>query len=200
MHSVRLAAGRSSVALALPMEPRLETLETGSVVVMRGPLLYAAPRTIAAHDHAAPYDDAAGLLPTGQPHGRDNYLLGSGPWRHALQVDRPLESVALEAKPSPPLGQGVFTPSLVPAPVVRVSAVELSASQWATRDHSDPEVIEGDSSYPCANTTSAPAYEHTVAGAPPQSPVSGTAGSTQLELVPYGATDLRVAVFPAAKP
>ena len=84
----------TTLTLTLPMAARLVpasgpaegggTSGAGSVAVMRGPLLYAAPRTIAAHDHAPAYDDAPGLLPLGQPHGQDNYLLGSGEWRHAL--------------------------------------------------------------------------------------------------------------------
>ena len=49
MHSVELPAGRTTLALTLPMLPRLETHGSdGAVVVMRGPLVYAAPRTLAA--------------------------------------------------------------------------------------------------------------------------------------------------------
>ena len=209
MLSIAMASGQTAVMLTLPMAARLVPASgpaegggasgAGSVAVMRGPLLYAALRTIAAHDHAPAYDDAPGLLPVGQPHGQDNYLLGGGEWRHALHAGGALleeERPSATVEQLPPLGQGVFSSALVPGPVVVASAVVLSELEWGERTN----VIEGDSSRPCGNTTSLPSYQHTVAAAPPGSPVNGGSGTktTSLRLIPYGATDLRVAVFPTA--
>ena len=70
----------------------------------------------------------------------------------------------------------------------------LSEADWGERTN----VIEGDSSRPCGNTTSLPSYQHTVAAAPPASKADGGGKAVLLRLIPYGATDLRVAVFPTA--
>jgi hypothetical protein len=57
------------------------TLATNAANVYRGPVLYAAPRDFTL-DHSKPYDDTSSLLPVGQAHGQDNYLLGTGDWSY----------------------------------------------------------------------------------------------------------------------
>ena len=196
MHRVSLPAGLTTVTLTLPMVPRLEpTGDNGNVVVKRGPLLYVAPREIAAIDGKGVYDDGPDLLPKGQPHGRDNYILAmDSEWRHVIYKNSSIHETARENIPTPPAGQGVFSLSLVPAPVLTVGAATVPAAVWKDRVPDG----EGQTSFPCGSSTSVNGYVHTTAAAPPA--VDGAechGGPKPLQLVPYGATDVRVAVFPA---
>jgi hypothetical protein len=199
MHELTLPAGISKVVLTLPMPPRLEpTLAgDGSVVVMRGPIVYALQRTIAKLDHTTPYDDGPDLLPYGQPHGQNNYILGTGEWRYALKATAALTVIPRTGPtPDPPTGQGVFSPSLMPAPMIAVEVRPLNATSWGERTSDG----EGPASYPCGTSTPTdPNYQHVVAAQPPTSPVptEACAGpATRLLLIPYGATDIRMAAFP----
>ena len=66
--------------------------------------------------------------------GQDNYLLGVGVWRHALLTNQTIrEQARAAAPPLPPLGQGIFSPSLVPGPTLHVNAVALSPAEWGER-------------------------------------------------------------------
>ena len=75
----------------------------------------------------------AGLLPVGQAHGQDNYLLGTGDWTHALRISddsnpgKDLSYVAVDA-PAPPKGQGPFSAYLVPGHI-KAKAQLLPVSQ-----------------------------------------------------------------------
>lgn len=196
MHKVPLPAGLTLITLALPMVPRLEpTGINGSVVVKRGPLVYVAPREIAAIDGKGVYDDGPGLLPKGQPHGRDNYILATDEWRHVIFRNSSIrETPPRKDLPTPPPGQGVFSRSLVPAPTLTVSAATLPASAWGDRTPDG----EGQTSFPCGGSTSINGYVHATAASPPVVDGAECAGGMRpLQLVPYGATDVRVAVFPA---
>lgn len=199
MHEITLPAGKSKVELVLPMPPRFEQTHAGdgSVVVMRGPIVYALQRTVRAHDATNIYDNGSGLLPYGQPHGQNNYILGAGEWRYALNGSSPAALTLVprtQQPPAPPKGQGVFSPSLVPAPMIAVDAFVLNASSWGERVPDG----EGTASYPCGKSTSMPDYQHVVPAAPPTSPIAANScgRQTKLLLVPYGATDIRMASFP----
>merc|ERR1711871_154493 len=97
LHTVNLPAGVSHLVLHLPMEIRIErrppyrltptqSVDTLSANIYRGPLLYALSRDF-SRDHSAPYDDDPSLLPAGQAHGENQYLLGTGRWTYALRVN-----------------------------------------------------------------------------------------------------------------
>merc|ERR1712232_1452060 len=102
---------------------RTSTTPASAANIFRGPLLYALPRNF-TRDHSAPYDDGPGLLPEGQAHGENQYLLGEGDWTYALHIsnDKSLKNdlqFFSKTMPALPRGQGPFAESLVP---VRITA------------------------------------------------------------------------------
>ena len=84
-------------------------------------------------------DDDPALLPVGQAHGQNNFLLGKGSWTLALRISddgapplADLEYVELDVPP-PPRDQGLFSPFLVPGGI-RAKARVLRAPPFsATR-------------------------------------------------------------------
>jgi len=144
MHSVAVAAGSSTLTLTLPLKIRIErrpayalnattTVTTNAANVYRGPVLYAAPRDFTL-DHSKPYDDTPSLLPVGQAHGQNNYLLGMGNWSYALRISddtAPEKDMTYEQVdvPAPPQGQGQFSAFLVPGHI-KAKAQLLDDATW----------------------------------------------------------------------
>lgn len=144
MHSVAVAAGSSTLTLTLPLAIRVVrrppyainatySVDTNAANIYRGPLLYAAPRDFTM-DHSKPYDDSPGLLPVGQAHGQNNYLLGTGNWSYALRIsddsapEKDLTFVAVDVQ-APPKGQGPFSPFFVPGHI-KAKAQLLDNEEW----------------------------------------------------------------------
>lgn len=142
------------------------------------------------------YDDDNNLLPIGQAHGQDNYLLGTGTWSYALRISddsSPEKDLVYEAvdAPTPPVGQGPFSAFLAPG-IIRAKAQLLK--DW---HYIDNEFGGRGKATKCSKGTSIPNYQPVWAGLPPKSPVSGVmAPLIDVKLLPMGATDLRVAEFP----
>lgn len=144
MHAVPIAAGSSTVTLTLPLKVRVarrpayainasHSVDTKAANVYVGPVLYAAPRDFTL-DHSKPYDDTPGLLPVGQAHGQNNYLLGTGNWSFALRISddsAPERDLIYETVnvPAPPKGQGQFSAFLVPGHV-KAKAQLLDQNHW----------------------------------------------------------------------
>ena len=155
------------------------TIDAKAAAMFRGPLLYALAPAF-NRTSAPPWEEAAGLLPRGQPHGQTHSLVATADWAFALRIDDDAQPVARfvpRAIPEPPLGQGPFAAALVPATLV-VQA-QLVGDRW--------------------NRTSGPSGGAQCGDAelPPTSPVLGITSPLQhLVLIPYGATDLRIAEFP----
>ena len=109
------------------------SVDTNAANVYVGPVLYAAPRDFTL-DHSKPYDDTPGLLPVGQAHGQNNYLLGTGNWSYALRISddsTPENDLVYETVdvPAPPKGQGQFSAYLVPGHI-KAKAQMLDQEQW----------------------------------------------------------------------
>ena len=236
MHSVAVAAGSSTLTLTLPMEIRVArrpayainatvSVATNAANVYRGPLLYAIARDFIL-DHAKPYKDGPALLPIGQAHGQDNYLLGTGSWNYALRISddtapaEDLTYVAVDA-PEPPKGQGPFSAFLVPG---HIKAKAQIVADWGC---AETEYGGRGAPHGCSIPEphkSIPDYTAVWAGLPPKSPVNVkspfepggdsafrshsnsnmlthpwqgvTTPLVDVVLLPMGATDLRVAEFP----
>merc|ERR1712192_143763 len=92
-----------------------------------------------------------------------------------------------------PSGQGVFAEALVP---VRIHAKGRSVGKhWALQQLG--KVNRGAENQCAANATSIPGYVTGWAEVPPASPLHHlTTPLKDLLLLPYGATDLRIAEFP----
>lgn len=214
MASASLKAGVNTVTLTLPLQIRVvrrpayllsanSTIERNAATVWRGPLLYAVPRDFTLiHDN--PYDDRPGLFPVGQAHGQQNLLLGTGSWAHALRIsddDNPgkdLAYVAAPNAPTPPKGQGPFSSFLVPG---YIKAKAQLLPEWQSACCGSICVPGGNRVGQCSGSpacnTSIVTRQKLWVGLPPQSPVPRVA--TQLVsiiLLPFGATDLRVAELP----
>ena len=212
MATVDIPAGNGTrVQLSLELEVRVErslpyiltktrTHDSNAATVHRGPLLFAVPRDFVI-DHGKPYDEAPSLLPLGQAHGRNNFLLGTGNWTLALRVSDDanprddLEYVDLDV-PAPPEGQGIFSPFLVPGGI-RAKAVLLPRGAWQTVQNGTYLNGRG-AAYTCTNgSTSIKDYTCQWSGLAPHSPVQhASAGLIDVLLLPYGATDLRIAEVP----
>eukprot|EP01051_Picozoa_sp_SAG22_P002134 SAG22_NODE_93_length_20834_cov_27.179503_12_plen_294_part_00 len=210
MALLALPAGKSTVTLTLPLKIRVSrrpayaldantSLDTNAANIYRGPVLYALARDFVL-DHSKPYDDAAGLLPVGQAHGQDNYLLGTGNWSFAVRLsddtkpEADLVWVPTPNVPSPPKGQGIFSAYLAPGHI-RAKAQVLTDWPYIGKEYGGRG-----SPTKCEKGTSIPGYSKVWAGMPPKSPVSGVAGPLHdAILLPMGATDLRVAEFPTTK-
>ena len=214
MVSVEIPAGNEIrveivLALLIRVERRApyilsqnETWSSNAATIHRGPLLFAVPRDFVL-DHSEPYDDGPDLLPVGHAHGQNNFLLGTGNWRLALRIsndDDPspmeLEYVDLDV-PAPPKGQGIFSPFLVPGGI-RAKAQQLPAGMWQAVGKGTYLHGRG-AEYKCSNgTTSIKGYTCQWSGLAPVSPVRGMDGVELVDvlLLPFGATDLRVAELP----
>lgn len=214
MVTVEIPAGKGTrVEIILDLSIRIErrapyilsknrTFNSNAATIHRGPLLYAVPRDFVL-DHSKPWDDGPGLLPVGQAHGRNNFLLGTGNWQLALRVSDDDHPSALELEyaeldvPVPPKGQGIFSPFLVPGGI-RARAQKLPPGMWWAVGKG--EYLHGrGAGYKCSNgTTSIKNYTCQWAGLAPVSPVKGMHSVELLDvlLLPYGATDLRVAELP----
>ncbi|GBG31472.1 Hypothetical Protein FCC1311_076962 [Hondaea fermentalgiana] len=216
MFTVNLEAGDSEVLLSLPMRVRVERrdpyqlhpppappLNTMTANVWHGPLMYAIPRGY-VRDSRRNRIEIPGLLPEGQVHSWDHYLLGVGEWRHALIIDdesRPDESFkfidrARSLSPAPD-GQGPFAEALVPS-ALRARVVALTPEAWDIKAN-DVGGPNGKARTCLRGTSSIDDYLTGWAGIPPQSPVPSkffAAKPITVTLLPYGATNLRVAEFP----
>ena len=182
---------------------RNRTWDSNAATVHRGPLLFAIPRDFVL-DHSVPFDDEdPALLPVGQAHGQNNFLLGTGNWTLALRVSddanlrEELVYVDLDV-PEPPKGQGIFSPFLVPGGI-RGKAQVLPLGAWRAVQK-DTYLNGRGAEYTCGNGTSIKSYTCQWSGLAPHSPVQHAslreAELVDVLLLPYGATDLRVAELP----
>eukprot|EP00656_Telonema_subtile_P012443 TRINITY_DN16266_c0_g1_i3.p1 TRINITY_DN16266_c0_g1~~TRINITY_DN16266_c0_g1_i3.p1 ORF type:complete len:778 (-),score=153.24 TRINITY_DN16266_c0_g1_i3:294-2627(-) len=211
VYTVELPEGASTLTLTLPMSVRVvrrpeyllnETVsvDTNAANVLRGPVVYAISRDFQL-DHSSPYDEGPQLQPVGQPHGQDNYLLGTGDWAYALRVANDsapgVDLVYVPTTPAvPPKGQGPFSAFLSPG-FIKAKAQLVPSWNYISSEY------DGARGAPrtCESGTSIKNYTAVWAGMPPKSPVPGV--STPLidvMLLPIGATDLRVAEFPTTLP
>ena len=114
-----------------------------------------------------------------------------------IDILRPI--VAPAAGPLPrPVGQGPFAARLVPAALVG-AAVELTPQQWPAVGAGDfPWTGRGAQTTCDPNTTSIPGYQASWASASnmPTSPVQTDGKTVPVLLLPYGATNLRIAEIP----
>jgi len=206
LHTVPVAAGSSRLTLQLPMEIRVErrpayrltpneTVDTMAANIYRGPLLYALSRE-STRDPKATYEEGASLLPAGQAHGENEYLLGTGSWTYALRISddkAPGADMHFEQKSMPelPLGQGPFAETLAPGRIT-VKGQLLDGSAWDILHEGRGAAVKCN-----AGTTSIKDYTASNAANPPMSPMKGVTTKLQdLVLLPVGATNLRIAEFP----
>ena len=223
MQALQLEPGRCNVTLTFPMRVRVErrpayrlsanvSVDTNAAVIYRGPLLYAMPRTY--------------LTDLGEPYGadkeqaRNHVLLGTGDWRWAVRVnddtkpEADLRYVPSGAAPKDlPPGQGPFAQSLAPGGI-RAMAQLLPDSVWmpvqpppnashsASLNPALPGVGRG-APFECINSNVSKVdgkdYTCIWTGHPPKSPVpvSSVRGKlVEVTLLPFGATDLRIAEMP----
>ena len=205
MQKVKIPAGSHGVSIVLPMKIRLErrppyfpsmriAVPTNAATILRGPIVYALPRNFVL-DHGMVFDDDDGNLPINQAHGQNNYLLGTGPWRYALvieddaNVEADINHQCLPPKPLP-VGQGPFAESLTSDRII-AKAIILSNDEWDVQRSGRGHVTQC-----AAGSTSIEQYNTSWAGPLPRSPVS-SAGRLPftVQLIPYGATNLRIAEF-----
>jgi hypothetical protein len=215
MTVVEVPAGNGTrVQLSLELKIRIErqlpyiltknrSWDSNAATVHRGPLLFAVPRDFVI-DHSKPFDEAPDLLPVGQAHGRNNFLLGTGNWTLALRVSddnnlrSELEYVDLDV-PTPPKGQGIFSPFLVPGGI-RAKAQVLPLGAWQAVQ-TDAYLDGRGAAYTCTNGTSIKNYRCQWSGLAPRSPVQHALETDLVDvlMLPYGATDLRVAELPTVQ-
>lgn len=198
MHAIQIGTGNATVELILPMNIRLERRKsfypslgvervTNSACIFRGPLFYAYSRDY-RWDVGKYFDEAVA----------NNYLLGTGKWQHALIIDddlSPGENLHYKRSVDLPLphGQGPFATALVPDRIV-AQAILLSADEWDVKREGRGSIRECNE-----GSTSVPYYNSSWTGAMPHSPVScGVRVPITIELIPYGATDIRIAEFVTA--
>lgn len=218
MFAVWLEAGDTDVLLTLPMNVRIERrapyqvdpppappVDSRAVNVWRGPLLYAMPRSF-VRDSRNNQQEESGLLPEGQLHSWNHYLLGTGEWRYALVIgnadraESDFEVVdMLRTAPKPPKGQGPFAEALVPV-ALRAKFAPVRPEAWDLKHKRTAQTGNEGLAQTCLRgTTSIANYTTGWADIPPQSPVSPmhlAGGVLTITLIPYGATNLRVAEFP----
>jgi len=205
MHALKIPAGSHAISLLLPMKIRIErrppnlpfpgvAVPTNAATILRGPLVYAMPREYVL-DVGMVFDNEDSNSPVGQAQGQNSYLLGTGPWRYALVIEEDTNADAdLKHQyhpPSPlPHGQGPFAESLVPDRII-AKATLLPREEWDVQRSGRGHVVE------CATgSTSIDHYNTSWAGPLPRSPVSSAERVPQyIELIPYGATNLRIAEF-----
>ena len=213
MHKFPVTKGDSTIQIVLPMKIRVERrpatqmvpppaapVANNAATIHRGPLMYAVDRD-AVYDHSAPFDVSTNLRPQGQFHGQNNYLLGTGEWRHAIVLNddaNPERELRFEERaPLPlPLGQGPFSAALVPGRII-ARAVTLNATVW------DLVASGRGAATACGKgSTSIPSYTSGWADLPPGSPVPvhfEPQEAFDIVLVPYGATNLRVGEIPTVR-
>ena len=209
-----LTKGISVVTLHFPMMVRLERRGAArqSVSVYRGPLLFGLPVTDAVVvDFTPPYDDRPSRLPKGQAHGRNNYLVNMGlrnnSWPRALVVPEGddgnnMRVLPLKVEP-PPLGQGVWSLATVPI-AIEADVRRLRPGVWPLKDGVNatwPYSRRG-SAEQCTTDSGGHAHGQTTGWAsdPPSSPITPgvviDGAPERVHLVPFGATDLRLAELP----
>ena len=198
MHPIQIRTGTTTVELVLPMNIRVERRKTffpsvgvetvtNSAAIFRGPLLYALSRNY-RWDVGKHFDEVVA----------NNYLLGIGKWQHVLIIDDDLQpNESLHYKRSADLllpdGQGPFATALVPDKII-AQAVLLGADEWDVKKEGRGSIRECNE-----GSTSVPHYNSSWTGAVPRSPVPcAERVPMTIELVPYGATDIRIAEFATA--
>ncbi|CAA9562112.1 MAG: GH127 / GH146 [uncultured Thermomicrobiales bacterium] len=146
--------GTTILRLSLPMRPRIERRDHGSVSLYRGPLLFALPV-------GEEWREIGGQA----PHA-DWEVHPTTPWNVALDVEAtdPDASVSLTQAP---VSSIPFSPDGAPL-MAHVRGAHLPG--WT--------------------------LEHNAAGPVPHSPVTTGEEIEELTLIPFGATNLRIAEFP----
>lgn len=209
------------------------THDAQAVNIFRGPLLYALPLPY-SHDSGnsscenctgqqagRAYDDGPDLLPRGQGHGQNNYLVRNGPWQYALRIDDDQQhgmTFVQRSVPEPPAGQGPWALDLVPGGIrARVqllppgtwgllnSSAEYTNQSWCHTPFVERNITwcgqlvpHGYKDGECkAGATSISHYAAGWADLPPSSPVPGVTSLVEERLLlPFGATELRLAELP----
>jgi hypothetical protein len=124
----------------------------------------------------------------------NNYLLGTGNWQYALVIDddmNPGANMQYEQSSAWSLsdGQGPFATSLVPGHII-AKAVVLTAGEWDVKRSGRGSIRE------CNEDSTSIPYNSSWTGTMPRSPIScAQRVPMRIELIPFGATDVRIAEF-----
>ena len=183
-HILSLPKGKSSVTLTLPMDVRIEEEQAGGVSVHAGALLFALDLNPVEHNTG----------PGGcyyPPEGCDIApLRPSVNWRRGLLLDRSAgRSGGLTLERTQKAGATGTAPPFNRASValrIRAKATTIDNSSW-----------------PTVNCTSMESGCHDCVGPIPTAKIVETSAKTaqapsEVTLLPFGATDIRIAVMPAS--
>ena len=196
MYSIQVGTGNTTIELLLPMNIRVERRKsvypslgvetvTNSASILRGPFLYAFSRDY-RRDQGKHFDEVVA----------NNYLLGTGNWQYALIIDDdtiPSKNMHHRKISSqvPPDGQGPFANDLVPDRII-AQAILLEDKEWDVQRKGRGSIRE------CKEgSTSIQNYNSSWTGTMPRSPISCSDDRIpiNIELIPYGSTDVRIAEF-----
>lgn len=174
-YELRVAAGTTTVVATFPLRVRLEPSPAGygGATVHAGPLLFAldlAPVEPKSTDCYFP--------PSGCYYGS---LANSTPWRQALAIDRSAPGGAGGLKLELAADSGLPFASNAGRARIRAAVVGVAVDGWPTQ-----------------NCTSMESGCHTCVGPVPTTPATKLTGAPRrsVSLVPFGSTDIRIAVLP----
>lgn len=172
---IHVEAGKTSLRLVLPMTIRVEraTADAEGVVVKAGALLFAMDLDPEVDKTSQCYYP---------PHGCWSTVQGTRDWRRALLLD-PSDPMAggLQLQERCPLGGVPFSRNSV-ALQIQARAIRLPAATWPTVNCTGQENCQN-----CVGPVPAEEAVHKHAMGPPET----------VTLLPFGATDVRIAVLPA---
>jgi len=168
------AGQNTAVSLTFPFDIKIKQEPAGGVSVHAGPLLFAldmAPDEVKSKDCYFPPDGCndPDIRPTVD--WKSALMLDRGPATGGLKIDFPTEA-DLAASKQP-------FQRLSPLPRIHATGIKLSDQDWAS-----------------VNCTSMESHCANCAGPVPRN-VSKSTSTEAITLIPFGATDIRMAVLPA---